>query len=217
MKRLRLILAWMCVAVCGFRPPAFGAAPVVTLKAGASLSTMRGNTAFVDPGWLFGPRGTVAVEWSLAPQFGVAPELGYATRGFLWGESQGTDAVGNSTGRFKSFETTRDLTLAVPFRWAALSGGRIHAGLLGGPDLSLEHHETFDNRGAQKSSDSNDVFSGQDIGLLLGLWADVRSGPRRLGLEARYIHGLLQMWNRPGLVEYHSSVVEILATLRFAR
>ncbi|MEO5617566.1 MAG: porin family protein [Candidatus Eisenbacteria bacterium] len=188
--------------------------PPVTLKGGLSIASISGQAPSFDPESKLGIMGGVEVAFPAHSGLTVCPEVGFAMRGFSYGESEFTDEAGNTTGTFETLSSTLCATLAVPLRIALTDAGPARIEALAGAMLAFEIGERFVTTGDSETSMKSDVLRGTDYGLIGGGAVHFPAGPGRWVIEGRYVYGFARL-SRGGPVEANTRAIEIVTGYTF--
>jgi hypothetical protein len=193
---------------------AFAAGPTITLKGGLSIAKVSADYPFFDPATKLGFAGAAAVDVPLGPRLSLAPEIGFAMRGFSLGESSVTDASGNVTGTIEVLDASSFLTVAVPLRLALPTSGPLGFSVMVGPEVAFETGEQLVSTGDLSMKDKVDILRNTDYGVLAGVGADLAVGPGHWGVEGRYMYGLANLKHSDTAIDVHSRNIEILTSYR---
>jgi hypothetical protein len=190
----RRLAAMLVLAACSIAPTAFASNLSLTFRGGIGISKLttessafefENRTAFV---------GGIGLAIPLNESWSIEPELGYAMRGASFGESEGTDQNGNVLGTLESVLEQDMLTITVPVRYTVPLSEEVRFGLLAGPAVAFEMRERSVTTGAVDRTDASDILDGTDFDAVFGGGLDFRLGPGRLGVEARFVVGLVGLF-----------------------
>lgn len=208
-------LTFVVLVAIGSLASAASASTTVSLRGGLSVANVSGRSDVLEPESKQGFTGQFALAFPLARGFSVAPEVGYAMRGFSLGESEVTDFVGMPRGRMESLLATDMVTLALPVTTAFPAAGRLRLHVLTGPQLEIEYRERLVNRGVIEGEIESEALKGNGFAWLFGAGVGFAAGPGEWSLHARYVHGLTQMTDDESLFDTHTRAFEFVTGYSF--
>jgi hypothetical protein len=137
--------------------------------------------------------GGLTVRAPLSPGLELQTGASYAVKGVSLGDGDRTDENGNVTGTFEDLVVSNQIEIPVLLRWTFPTAMPVHPYLTGGAFGSIELNEALKTTGDVKLSTATHWIKNSDAGLILGAGAEMRLGPGRWNIGARYEMGLLDV------------------------
>jgi len=188
-------LPFLALPLLALSAPAWAGASHVGLRAGLNVSRITSDfAAFAEPDPRLTPNVGLVYEYDFAPQLSFHGEVGYSGKGGVSHFSGGTDPFGNPTPESDDPWQFEYLEIPLLARGRFPPVGRATPFLEIGPtfDIRLSGHLQSDVVGDVNLSDRMQPV---DFGFGLGTGVTFAAGPGRLGVEARYTHGLRDLFD----------------------
>jgi hypothetical protein len=184
---------------------------------GMTISKYSGFESTVTPfDNMKGVMAGIGASRKLTDAYAIQPEIDYIEKGISFGESEGTDASGNPTGKFETLLVQQFLEIPVLLRWGIPSEGRFHPVLEAGPFFSFELGENLKTTGSQSGSTSSSIMKDTDYGLVVGGGLAVDLGAVQWTLLGRYEPGFAGLGEVLGSTqEAHSNTIVISTGVRY--
>jgi hypothetical protein len=196
MKKLLAI-----AVVAGFLVPAIaGAEAGLTgkgIKLGLNMANVSGSDVSDDAemnlGIALGGYGT----WTVNEAFAVQPEIYYSQKGYSVNDVNMNLAY---------------LDIPVLAKWTPAMAGEVKPNLYGGVSLGILLSAEVENDG--DTSDIKDQVAGTDLGLVLGVGADMVISGQKFNGDIRYDMGLSKL-GKEGDGKVYNSVISVLVGYGF--
>lgn len=185
----RLVPLAAALAALAMASLVHAAAASVHLKAGFSAATLHGElpTDFLfTRGMRKGFGGGLAVAIPVRRGLAIQPEVLYVMKGTTMGEFTFSDSSGIPTGSGRAVQANDYLEVPVLLRVDLPLRGGSPPWLLIGPALGYRLTNDYVVSGSQPMRMSLDVMRSTDIGIALGVGADLG----RMSFETRYTLGI---------------------------
>jgi Outer membrane protein beta-barrel domain len=186
----RLVLASVLVLASA---PATAGPPSYAVKGGLGIATVHGNLP-TDPFFAHEPRkgfgGGAAFTFELGGGMALQPEVLFVTKGTSLGQVKVTDWNGNVTGTNEVIEACNYVEIPVLLRVATPTAGALSPFLVAGPAIGILASQKIVQQGMDGGLFRLDVAKGADLGIALGLGAELGHGRTRGTIESRYTLGV---------------------------
>jgi len=163
-------------------------------RVGMNMATLRGDFLHIsEPGWRPSASAGAFIEGNLAAWLSVGLEVQYMQKGATFTQSV-TDAAGNVISQFESDLMLEYVEVPMLFRLKIASDDAVVPYFVGGPTFGFAVHGTFQGPGFT-DSDLLKNMKAMDAGGTIGLGIRIPLDQARMDVEARYEHGLGDLWD----------------------